>query len=209
MGRCLSFSDKVLVLDDRSTDNTPKIAKRLGCEVRHRGLNTPAWGAEAPARQELWELGLEYVTEWDDWLLICDADMELHGDPRPLCETQDLNSWAWPLFDMWSETEYRSDGFWRGHEVPRVWMVAPRRVPDGWVAEWPERGIHCGHIPNNFPLLCGNSAILEHYWLHLAYSTPKLRAEKLAQYRAKAHLLTDFERAHAESIISLDPPAGL
>ena len=43
----LSFSSVVL-LDDHSSDDSPKIARSLSCKVRERSiLKNPAWGDEA------------------------------------------------------------------------------------------------------------------------------------------------------------------
>ncbi len=203
LDHCLAFSDTVLVLDDRSEDATASIATLSGCVVRTR-TGRPAWGEESPARKELWEFACEHATEPDDFILICDADMILHGDVRSLCESTEVNTWSFILYDLWSETHYRSDGFWQGHRVHRPWLFAPNRVPDGWVAEWPERGIHCGHAPQNWPILDAIAPQQSHYYYHFAYATPELRVAKSAQYLAKAHLLTPFERAHAESILA--PP---
>jgi hypothetical protein len=206
LSRCKDISTEVLLLDDRSTDSTPEIARELGCIVRTRkAQDERMWGNEAPARAQLWDFALEYATESDDWVLICDADMELHGDPRPLCETLEANTWMFILYDLWSETEYRSDQFWQGHEHPRPWLFAPRRVPEGYVAEWNTRGIHTGHCPLNFPISAAIAPISEYYFLHLAYSTPRLRAEKHAQYMSRQDLLSPFEVQHAASILDLDP----
>ena len=40
--RCQEFSDKVVVLDDRSTDATAQVAKDLGAEVRGRSCQSNA-----------------------------------------------------------------------------------------------------------------------------------------------------------------------
>lgn len=206
--RCKEFSDEVLVLDDRSTDHTVAKARKHGAVVRVRKeLDSRMWGNESPARKELWDYALEYATEPDDWVLICDADMELRGDVRSLCETTELNCWCFVLYDLWSETEYREDQYWRGHLNHRPWLFAPNRIP--FLPEWPDRGLHVGHYPQNMPLIAGFAPQSGHFWLHRAYQTPRLRAEKKAQYLAKAHLLTDFERAHADSITALDSPPGL
>ena len=88
---CWKFSDAVLVLDDRSTDNSVQLAKDLNCQVRIRGsLTGEAWGKEALARAELWDWAAEEAG--DGWVLICDADMLLHGDPRPLTHPRPLVS---------------------------------------------------------------------------------------------------------------------
>jgi glycosyltransferase involved in cell wall biosynthesis len=78
--RLLAVCDSVLLLDDNSTDDTYAIAKEMGCSVKKR-TKPPMWGEEASARQELWEWGVSRRKD-NDWLLICDADQELVGDPQ-------------------------------------------------------------------------------------------------------------------------------
>lgn len=205
IARGREFSDQVLVLDDRSTDRTAEIALNLGAIVRVRKEHAPeAWGNEAAARKELWEFGLEQATGPNDWLLVCDADMLLHGDPRELCQTKALNTWSFILYDLWSSTEYRSDEFWRGHHFARPWLFAPRRVPDRWRPQWGVRGVHTGHCPSNWWEVeqTGIAPIDQYYWKHLAYVSPEARQRKHAQYMNLSHQLSEFERAHAESIIA-------
>jgi glycosyl transferase family 2 len=207
--RCAAFSDEVLVLDDGSTDATVQVAKDMGCIVKQRVEKAAWWGGgmggecralESGARRELWERGSKLAKE--GWLLICDADMLLEGDIRPLCQTWELNTWAFPLYDLWDgEQTARVDGAWSyGPITPRPWLFCPSRVPQGWHAEWPTRGIHCGHSPANWPMMCG-IAPSDTYWLHLAYLDKQHRAEKHAKYMAIAKQLTPFEQAHAASII--------
>ena len=195
--RCLEFSDSVLVLDDNSTDGSDRLAWRLGCEVQ-RWTGATMWGTESPARAYLWDEAAKMAG--DGWVLIADADMLFHGDPRPLMLTKQYNSWALALYDMWNqEGGYRCDGFWRGHEFARPWMFRPSALLDPPI--WPARGIHCGHAPSNFPLETGILDNSLYYWIHLPYSTPESRQMKHQQYMSKAHLLSGFERAHADSIL--------
>jgi hypothetical protein len=195
--RCLEFSSKVIVLDDGSTDGSDRIAWRLGCEVKPWTGKT-MWGTESPARAALWDWGAREAG--DGWLLICDADMELHGDPRPLTLSSQCNAWAWPLWDLWDdEKTYRCDGFWQGHEVPRPWFFKPSLLEcDPPI--WPDRGIHTGHCPQNAKLrICVPPYGLV-FWKHYAYLEQPNRVRKYQQYLEKRHLLTPFELAHATSV---------
>lgn len=196
--RLLSFSSTVLLLDDRSTDETPKIAKRLGCQVRGRSiLAEPAWGREAPARAELWSWAAEVAG--DGWVLIADADMLLHGDPRDLTKTWELTAWGFILYDAWSETEFRCDGPWApGPSIARPWMFKPSACPN---PQWNQRGVHCGHAPANFPLVMGVAPPDEYFFVHRAYMTPERRVAKHSQYLSQAKHLSSGELAHAASII--------
>ena len=211
LARCAEFSDDILVLDDGSTDDTVEIAKAAGCIVKQRP-QAGAWGNESPARAELWERGTKLAK--DGWLLICDADMLLRGDPRPYCLSWELNSWAWPLVDLWdSEETFRVDGPWAGGpNLPRPWLFKPSEAgpkplqfgpPDAigrknWHPQWQDRGIHVGHCPQNFELRCGVAQDL--LWLHLAYLRPEHRKAKLAAYMAVKDQLSPFELQHAQSI---------
>jgi len=196
------WADKILVLDDGSTDETVEICEGFGAMVKRRELSVPAWGAEASARRELWEFAVEQCSSPRDWVVWADADMLLHGDPRPLCGSRDVNSWLWRLYDVWDDpSTYRSDQFWRGHTVPRCWMCAPLRVPNGWQPSWDRDGLHVGHIPASYPLMPG-LAPDDVYYLHLGWMQEKHRLAKYEQYMAKKHLLSPPEVAHVESILS-------
>ena len=198
--RCKAFSDQVLVLDDRSTDDTAKIAQDLGCEVRTRSiLKDPAWGHESPARAELWSWAAEVAG--DGWVLVCDADQILHGDPRPLCDTWEFNSWAFVLLDLWDPQHFRTDGHWQAHLHPRPWMFKPSGFGKDFQPQWNGRGIHVGHCPPNAPLACGIAPPEEYYWLHYSYVSQEQREAKYRQYLTVADQLTPGEKAHAESIL--------
>lgn len=202
LSRCLEFSDAVVVLDDRSEDDTADVAAELGCIVKTRSiLDSRAWGAEGKARQELWELALTHATGYDDWILVVDADHEMVGDYRSLCLSRDVNAWSFVLFDCWSETQYRSDEYWHAHTAPRPWLYAPHRVPAGWQPEWSSRGVHPGHAPSNFPYVLGIAPTDTHHILHWGWANPVHRQVKYQQYLREAHQLSPFERAHVESIL--------
>ena len=196
--RCLEFSDEVVVLDDGSTDDSVAIAKQLGCVVRERGETLPMWGDEAPARAELWDLGAKAAG--DGWLLICDADMILNGDPRPLTLSTNCTAWAWVLYDVWDEEHlYRCDGYWQGHLHPRPWMYRPSALQEPPI--WPRKGIHTGHAPLNFPYnVTGVTQEYDVSWSHLSFLRRIDRLKKVSQYESQAHQLNEWELAHARSV---------
>src|SRR3990167_6887128 len=206
--RCLDFSDAVLLLDDRSVDRTPEVARSLGCAVRKRvPAREPAWGHETPARQELWQWGVEEAGRGpSSWLLICDADMLLQGDVRGLCHSWQAAAWAWPLADLWNdEQHFRVDGPWAvGPSPARSWLFNIGAIPEGWKPKWSKRGIHSGHAPVNWgeigPCLTAPPDV---YWQHLSYLTLEHRQAKFEAYQAVANQLTEFERAHAMSILDV------
>lgn len=197
------WADDVLVLDDNSSDGSFDEAKRLGCKTRRRHSRKTAWGKESPARAELWNWGASVAK--DGWQMVVDADMLLRGDPRPLTTTWTYNAWSFVLYDLWGEGVYREGDFWQGHLHPRPWLFCPSRVPEGWVAEWPARGIHTGHAPLNYPLVSGVIQPEVLHWEHRAYVSPLRRQAKVAQYRSQLHQLTPFEAQHVDSILAFDP----
>lgn len=200
LARCAEFSDALLVLDDGSTDDTVKVAESFPTALVKRRPSVGGWWgqSEGPARMELWERGVKLAQ--GGWMLICDADMLLMGDPRPYCESWDLGAWAWPLADCWdSEDAMRIDGPWQyGAITPRPWLFHVGALPTDWSPVWQEKALHVGHFPPNLPLLAGVAPDL--WWKHLAYLSKEHRVKKSAQYLQHADQLTEFERMHAATI---------
>ncbi len=192
------WADEIVVLDDNSVDGTAEIARNLGCVVYTRDVQTPMWGAEAPARAQLWDLAAQRAD--DGWTLVFDADMLLDGDPRPLTHSWDCDAWAWGLMDLWQdEQHYRCDGPWAfGPVTARPWLFRPSALHEP--AQWNDsRKLHVGHAPLNLTGLVGVAPQL--CWRHLSYVKPAHRRLKHQQYLSHAASLTPFEKSHAESII--------
>jgi hypothetical protein len=200
--RALEFSDTVVLLDDGSTDRTAEYAVNLGAKVRVRKSDSPAWGNESSARKELWDYACEYAPGPDDWVFVVDADHEVVGDVRSLCLSRETNAWEFILFDCWSEREYRSDGFWQAHTLPRPWLFAVNRTYPGYVPEWSTRQIHTGHAPVNWPYVPAIAPPDEFHILHWGWSKPEHRAAKHAAYLNQSHQLSAHELSHAQSIIA-------
>lgn len=175
----LSLCDRVLVLDDGSTDDTARLATELGAEVVKRDSQGWWGGAESAARQQLWEL----ASQRGDWIYVFDADHELLGVSREelhkLCTADSVDAWACPLWDCWDSPDtHRVDGYWQAWRSPRAWLF--RALP----GQWPPRGIHSGHAPNRAWRigLAPPGMGIRHY----SYVKKAHRAKKLAQYLALA-----------------------
>lgn len=197
----------ILVLDDNSTDGSREFCEKhprvhLVETTRPAAAGVAAWGRESPARAQLWDLAVRHA----EWVYISDADHLISRNPFDLVGSDRVNGWAFALYDLWDDrSHYREDHFWQGHHHPRVWLVNPHRVPDDYRPAWPERGIHVGHIPSNFPMVPA-VAPSSYYIAHLAYMDAENRQEKLTRYRGEYHQMTPPEIAHAESIADPSPP---
>ena len=200
------FADDIFVLDDHSDDESAQIAKAKGAEVV-RASASELWGNETPLRQQLWNESLGR-TNPGDWIFILDADMVPAKNPRDLI-FNDTDAISFPLYDLWGKYSdglllYREDQFWQGHRNHRVWAVRrqeddlPWGSPDG-------RGIHTGHFPPTLRRSHLSYAPSDYGLLHYAYLTPELRQAKFKQYSDIANQLSDFEKAHAMSIMDQSP----
>lgn len=201
------FADRILVLDDNSTDKTAKIAyahPKVECVQRYG--EDVAWGAESSARRELWDYAFG-ETQVGDYILWLDADMVPLGDPRELMHPG-CDTYYFALYDLWGQDAngrlvYRDDAFWSAHYRPRPWMI---RRPSRFNAEWNTRGIHSGHLPKNWLAGCGMYAPPSHSLLHYGYYDERDRATKVADYLNVSHQLNDAQQAHARSIVDESPP---
>lgn len=198
-----SFADRVVVLDDGSDDGSDDLAEAHSNVRLVRRAEVGAWGAEAGARQELFELVWD-TARVDDYIFWLDADMVPARDPRVFMDTK-ADAVCFRLYDLWNtDLDYRHDEFWRGHLVPRVWMI---RRTDALSSDftWDRRGIHVGHLPGDMTFESYAYAPEDYSLLHFAYVHPWLREDKYVQYASVASELTDFEKAHARTILDVSP----
>jgi glycosyltransferase involved in cell wall biosynthesis len=172
--------DRVVVLDDASTDKTPDILEKVGFEV-HRSKES-LWGTdELEQRKKLWNLTTAKAKD-NDWILCLDADELLIE--KDLAHIKyfinklpaHVNSIGFRLFDMWNKTHFRQDIYWQAHF--HMWPMAIRYKASFDYA-WIDKKLHCGRFPKN-----SASAMLptEIFIKHMGWSREEDRNEKYMRY---------------------------
>jgi len=189
---------KVIIVDDASTDETPKICSewkgvplRLIC-LKERLFNKN----EAELRTSLWE---EIRKEKPDWVLIQDADEEFEkAFARRLPEF--LNSdWEWISFhwcDMWDENHYRVDGFW-SPLFRRLFKF--QDLP----YDMDSRKIHCSPIPKYVVDSNIGTAYSDIRVKHLGWIGKENRKKKSDWYSKFGG--EGINKVHASTILDLNP----
>lgn len=153
----VQFADRIVVLNDNSIDETAYISGEFGAEVYSTSKNTFT-EKEATIRAMLFELIINksFVAD-DDWIIILDADEEVI-EPRRLCNFLKENEekhklynsinkpavLAFTLFDMWSDTEFRSDRLWNAHT--RSWVMGLMHKKNREY-RFLDKKLHCGRLP--------------------------------------------------------------
>lgn len=202
LANAASLCDALLVVDDGSDDATAAVCEEYGATVLKAATGGFWSEGETPARAALWDAACERAGP-NGWVYIFDADHELLGltraDMRALCRSEHVNAWAFPLYDCWDDPQrFRCDGYWQGFRYPRPWLVKAQPHAD-YLPMWPNTKIHVGHAPANYPYCIGlapNGALIRHW----GYVQESHRLRKAERYLSLPHL-TEFERAHAQSIL--------
>lgn len=142
----ISWCDRIVILDDASTDSTPEIC-RLYASRYERMPESLFTTDELFLRKRLWSM----ATEKGGWVLIIDADEIL----EPRCATtvrslleqyQEVEWVSFRLYDMWTPSHYREDDLWNAHlkHWPMMFLYDSRKT-----YIWKEQPVHCGRFPLN------------------------------------------------------------
>lgn len=155
LGQMSMICDKLIVLDDCSTDKTPDICEKFGATVL-KPFTRPMWTEdELAARMFLWSKAT-LAADPGDWIICLDADETLDNPTKlpvfinaveQVCnEGAEIDAIGFSLFDMWNPTQYRDDGLWNAHR--RCWPMIVKYDPNKDYA-WNDMKLHCGRFPAN------------------------------------------------------------
>jgi hypothetical protein len=172
--------DRVVILDDASTDNTFEICESYGFEMHENTKNL--WKEnELEARQYLWDKTIEDA-QIGDWILCLDADELFVPEHIPFVEylfkglqKYHCNAIGFNLYDMWSDTHYREDYYWQAHL--KFWAMAVKLEKKEY--QWLNQKLHCGRFPLNSADKCIPSYIPIK---HMGWSKEEHRIKKYARY---------------------------
>lgn len=174
------YIDKAVILDDGSEDNTVQVCKDL---LKNKSLDivineSSNFSNEIVLRKQLWQ---KTVKTNPDWILCLDAD-EIFEDKiiqfiSDLMNQPAFDYYTFRLFDMWNESHYREDAYWKAHKYYRTFLI---RYQPNFHYTWSETPQHCGRFPNNTNRLngCQCNIRLKHY----GWSNELLRKYKYDRY---------------------------
>jgi len=166
--------DRLVILDDASTDKTPDICLKIGVKcpqgVRVIHSRESLWGInELEQRKRLWEAAT-FGAVPGDWILCLDADetiTNIHLLPELINfvknSLSDAEGIAFKLYDMWDETHYRDDDSWNAHT--RDWVMCVKYDPNKEYI-WRDTPLHCGRFPINAhgDIVAGHSGMAIQHW---------------------------------------------
>lgn len=174
----LPVCDRILVMDDHSTDDTGAIAARVGHQVQ--AVASPFTGLDE-VRDKNWMLEIAIGDFNADWILCIDGDEMLAPSSVPILRKAFLGgarciSMRIPY--LWdNEDQIRVDGVYGEFRRHSAFQPAKHRY-----ASTSANGFHCGNVP-----IASRSAVLTRddiQLLHFGYMLPEDRARKYAWYNA-------------------------
>jgi len=137
------LADKIVILDDCSTDKTPKICKSFKKVIYYRNEERMFDKDEHLAREKLWNLTIK---EKPDWVICSDAD-ELF-DARFKCKMDELMNgtdiaFALHIINLWGDDEhFRADPRWANAYNIRFFKYLPESKQSFF-----NKKLHCGSAP--------------------------------------------------------------
>lgn len=175
-----TYVDAAVIVDDASTDDTVAVCHAALGDLPHEvvSLDRSRFAREHELRRIQWE---HTLAAEPDWILNLDADERfedaIRDHVRLLVDQVDVDAIAFRIYDMWNDTQYRSDGLWLGHTTHRILLLRP--VP-GMAADWPASDQHAGRFPPSAGQLAQWTCTVR--LQHLGWSTDAVRRAKHERY---------------------------
>lgn len=202
--------DDVVIMDDRSTDDTIDICKAHGATVTSRPAGVPSFVEDESAfRSAAWRT-LRAAAGRHDWILCVDADEMLIarlGEVRRWLDRmatlgEDVDGYSLKVREVFEIRDgvpmIRTDGYWGQITALRFC----RWVPDDTF--W-ERTMGCGSVPKRVRIVSQAHSV---EMLHYGYARPEDRDAKHRLYTARS----GHNISHVRSILTrptLEPYLGI
>lgn len=168
----LPLCDSVLIFDDHSTDDTPKICR--GIDRRVLVVKSPFEGCDE-ARDKNYMLA--HLGDSCDWVVMIDGDEELApGGVEILQEAmrRPSRSISMEVLYLWDRPDQvRVDGVYGEFLRQSVFRPDPRHRFEGG----PPPSFHCGNVPSSmrFPYYRSAATLLHYGYLHASDRVRKYR----------------------------------
>lgn len=175
-----SYIDEAVIIDDGSTDNSIEICQEIleGLPLHLVQNETSQFSNEYKLRKQQWEAT---ASKQPEWILNLDAD-ELFEDRfseqvAGILSQNTYDAMYFRLYDMWDETHFREDSYWKAHQFYRPFMI---HYNPKLTYTWLETAQHCGRFPveiYHFSYFCHPARIK-----HFGWATESDRKKKYERY---------------------------
>lgn len=180
----LILCDRLVVLDDKSTDRTleyvKKFSKTSAIPISIFTSTHSQWAsAEWKQRKKLFDLCNAYASE-RDWIVILDCDEFITNpiDLRNQMLDSDHDFIGIRLYDMWNDTHYRDDKYWMAHN--NYMTLACRKNLTESI--WRTTPLHCGRFPMIHTTYGIGTLPVQNKLKHMGWATEKDRIKKHQRY---------------------------
>jgi len=206
LGHLSQWVDKIVILDDCSTDGTANLARKFEKAIVYEGGRPLFAEDESALRSKLWELA---VKENPAWIAAVDADEIMEDrllDEIDFLTDQDyFDAIYFRVFDFWgSESHYRKDGCWNPWNKFSPFIVRYKPHID---YIWPKREIHCPRFPS--PCESFSPYYSDIRVKHYGWANENEHYKKYVFYKQKDLKLYNKVLPHTQSIIIKPGPQGL
>lgn len=145
----IKYVDKVVIIDDASTDNTVALCENILKDFPHKIIKNKKslFAHEYKLRELQWK---ETLKENPGWVLSLDSD-EIFEDLiieniKYMIKDDSVDAYRFRLYDMWDMENYRSDKYWCAHENYGTFLL---RVLPKYKYKFKHTNQHCGRFPKN------------------------------------------------------------